>query len=77
MRWMLRVALPKYSNSGKPILGLCYGLQLIAHEMGGVVDKSARREYGRAEIIIEDKNAKLLQRFSRSCKCLDCRMGTR
>ncbi len=54
---------PEVFKLGKPILGLCYGLQLIAHEMGGVVDKSARREYGRAEIIIEDKNAKLFKDF--------------
>ena len=46
---------------GKPILGLCYGLQLIAYEMGGEVDKSAKREYGRAEIIVEDKQSKLFQ----------------
>jgi GMP synthase (glutamine-hydrolysing) len=31
-----------------PILGLCYGLQLIAHTQGGAVDKAAKREYGRA-----------------------------
>jgi GMP synthase (glutamine-hydrolysing) len=54
---------PEVFTLGKPVLGLCYGLQLIAHEMGGVVDKSARREYGRAEIIIEDKNAKLFKDF--------------
>ncbi len=54
---------PEVFTLGKPILGLCYGLQLIAQEMGGVVDKSARREYGRAEIIIEDKNAKLFKDF--------------
>ena len=46
---------------GKPILGLCYGLQLIAQEFGGEVDKSARREYGRAEITIEDKKSKLFK----------------
>ena len=31
-----------------PILGICYGLQLIAHYMGGRVEKAYRREYGRA-----------------------------
>ncbi|MBM4167594.1 MAG: glutamine-hydrolyzing GMP synthase [Ignavibacteria bacterium] len=37
-----------------PILGICYGLQLIAHGLGGQVDASARREYGRAELNIDD-----------------------
>jgi len=46
---------------GKPILGICYGLQVLAHRLGGEVDKSAKREFGRAEIIIEDKANKLLQ----------------
>jgi len=39
---------------GMPILGICYGLQLIAHGLGGQVDASARREYGRAELKIDD-----------------------
>ena len=46
---------------GKPILGLCYGLQLIAQEFDGAVDKSARREYGRAEIKVEDKSSRLFK----------------
>ncbi len=39
-----------------PVLGICYGLQLIAHKNGGIVDKAARREFGRASITIEDSN---------------------
>src|SRR5437763_16279686 len=46
-------------SMGKPILGICYGLQIIAFDMGGEVDKSAKREFGRAELIIEDKTCKL------------------
>jgi len=37
---------------GIPILGICYGLQLIAQHYGGHVDKAAEREYGRAELTI-------------------------
>lgn len=41
---------------GIPILGICYGLQLIAYLNKGVVDKSAAREYGRANLIIDKPN---------------------
>ncbi|MFW5701766.1 MAG: glutamine-hydrolyzing GMP synthase [Bacteroidota bacterium] len=37
---------------GLPVLGICYGLQLIAYLNGGAVDKAARREYGKSNIII-------------------------
>lgn len=39
---------------GVPVLGICYGLQLIAYQLGGAVDKAARREYGRATLQIDD-----------------------
>ena len=41
-------------NLGIPILGICYGMQLMAYLLGGQVSKAQRREYGRAEIIIDD-----------------------
>ena len=43
--------LPGYVlESGLPILGICYGMQLLAHTLGGKVNPSAGREYGPAEI---------------------------
>ena len=39
-------------NLGTPVLGVCYGLQLIAYQLGGAVDRSARREFGRAHLHI-------------------------
>ena len=39
---------------GVPVLGICYGLQLIAFQLGGAVDKAARREFGRASLRVDD-----------------------
>jgi GMP synthase (glutamine-hydrolysing) len=39
---------PDVYDLGVPILGICYGAQLIAHQLGGVVGRSSRGEYGRA-----------------------------
>lgn len=36
-----------------PILGICYGLQLITHWMGGKVKRSDQREYGHAELCVD------------------------
>ncbi len=38
---------------GVPVLGICYGLQLLAYTKGGAVDRAARREFGRAELLID------------------------
>ncbi|MBI4513830.1 MAG: glutamine-hydrolyzing GMP synthase [Gemmatimonadetes bacterium] len=45
---------PGLLHLGVPVLGICYGMQLIAHLEGGDVRRAARREYGRAEIEILD-----------------------
>ncbi len=37
-----------------PVLGICYGLQLMAHELGGEVVRSTRREYGPATVTLTD-----------------------
>ena len=43
--------LPGYViSSGLPVFGICYGMQLLVHTLGGKVDPSAQREYGPAEI---------------------------
>jgi GMP synthase (glutamine-hydrolysing) len=44
---------PAIFDLGVPVLGICYGLQLIADQMGGKVDPSARREYGQATLEID------------------------
>jgi GMP synthase (glutamine-hydrolysing) len=48
---------------GVPILGICYGLQLIAHELGGHVERAPEREYGAAKVRVDRKHA-ILDRFA-------------
>lgn len=42
---------------GLPILGVCYGMQLMAHQNGGVVESHDKREYGLAPINVKEENA--------------------
>jgi GMP synthase (glutamine-hydrolysing) len=47
--------LPSYVlASGVPVLGICYGMQLLAHTLGGRVVGSSRREYGPASLVLND-----------------------
>lgn len=43
---------PALLRNGLPVLGICYGHQLIAHHLGGVVEKGERGEYGIAHLDI-------------------------
>ena len=43
---------PDIWNLGVPVLGICYGMQLMAHQLGGRVEKGDKREYGHAELKI-------------------------
>jgi GMP synthase (glutamine-hydrolysing) len=45
---------PKILELGIPVLGICYGMQLVAHLSGGAVQPAAEREYGRAEVVVRD-----------------------
>jgi GMP synthase (glutamine-hydrolysing) len=51
---------PKITKSlfsiGVPILGICYGMQLTTKVLGGVVEKSKKREYGGAKLIIDSNS---------------------
>jgi GMP synthase (glutamine-hydrolysing) len=46
---------PKIFELGLPILGICYGLQLLGHLLGGKVASSDQREYGQGQLNIFDE----------------------
>ncbi len=43
-------------EQGIPILGICYGMQLVTHLEGGEVAKAPHREFGRAELTLDDRS---------------------
>ncbi len=57
---------PPVFDLGVPILGICYGMQLLAHQLGGKVAPAPRREYGAATIHVaaaEQSGADVAQRL--------------
>jgi GMP synthase (glutamine-hydrolysing) len=50
---------PALFSLGVPVLGVCYGAQLMAHLLGGKVQPADRREYGRAEVAVLARSALL------------------
>ncbi len=56
---------PEVLSLGVPVLGICYGLQLLAKTLGGEVSSSLHREYGRAKLEIVD-NSDLFEGFSKT-----------
>ena len=53
---------------GIPILGICYGSQLMMHLLGGKVEKAPVREYGKIEVTV-DQDSKLFQNVSEKTIC--------
>lgn len=52
---------------GIPVLGICYGMQLMAHYLGGRVAKAVKREYGNAQLIVDD-NSDIFKKVSKKTK---------
>ncbi|MGC8742387.1 MAG: glutamine-hydrolyzing GMP synthase [Verrucomicrobiia bacterium] len=46
---------------GIPVLGICYGMQLIAHFLGGKVEKGLKREYGKSTLTVADSSCALFK----------------
>ena len=55
-------------NLGVPILGICYGSQLMMHQLGGHVCKAPVREYGKIEVTV-DTNSRLFENVSPKTIC--------
>ncbi|PHV63347.1 glutamine-hydrolyzing GMP synthase [Cyanobacterium aponinum IPPAS B-1201] len=45
---------PEIWNLGIPVLGVCYGMQLMVKQLGGTVERATRGEYGKASLLIDD-----------------------
>ncbi|OGP90855.1 MAG: glutamine-hydrolyzing GMP synthase [Deltaproteobacteria bacterium RBG_16_47_11] len=59
---------------GIPILGICYGMQLIGYLLGGEVTRSKKREYGKAKLVL-DEEGKLFRGLGRKGKQLQVWMS--
>ena len=64
---------PTYSDElfklGIPVLGLCYGAQLMMHVLGGKVEKADVREYGKTEVLIDKTSSKVFADVSTPTVC--------
>ena len=59
---------PEILSLGIPILGICYGCQLMTYLLGGKVSKAPLREYGRTEVNINN-STKLFENISKNAIC--------
>ena len=50
---------PEIWNLGIPVIGVCYGMQLMVQQLGGLVERAERGEYGKANLLV-DNASKLL-----------------
>jgi GMP synthase (glutamine-hydrolysing) len=52
---------PRLLELGIPVLGICYGMQLVAHDLGGTVESAEVGEYGRSQLTVHDRGRLLAQ----------------
>jgi GMP synthase (glutamine-hydrolysing) len=51
---------------GLPVLGICFGVQLLAHFLGGRVEKGLKREYGKGTLTVKDATCALFKKLPKS-----------
>ncbi len=54
---------------GIPVLGLCYGAQLMSHVLGGKVERASVREYGKTEVLIDKTESRIFEGVSPKTIC--------
>ena len=54
---------------GIPVLGICYGMQLMVHELGGRVEQAPAGEFGRAQLTLRDGGGRLLEGLPAEQQC--------
>lgn len=64
---------PTYSRElfelGIPVLGLCYGAQLMMHVLGGKVERADVREYGKTEVLVDKQDSRIFENVSSKTIC--------
>ena len=53
-------------NLGLPVLGICFGVQLLAQFLGGKVEKGQKREYGKGTLTVKDGSCALFAKLPKS-----------
>ena len=56
---------------GVPVLGICYGVQLLAQFLGGKVEKGQKREYGKGTLTVKDASCALFRESAGSAAGLE------
>ena len=60
---------PELFKLGIPVLGICYGSQLMAHLLGGKVDTAPTSEYGKTEVQVDKPASKLFHEVDGTTVC--------
>ena len=61
----------KLFELGVPVLGLCYGAQLMMHVLGGKVEKADVSEYGKTELLVDKTDSKIFENVSNKNNRMD------